>query len=321
MSLLGIIYGAAVHTRNALYDRKVFLSRRLQGPVVSIGNLSMGGSGKTPFTILLGTLLKGKGIKFDVLSRGYGRDSRGVLLVNPEGTAQTFGDEPILIARTLQVPVIVGESRYDAGIFAERKFGPQLHILDDGFQHRSLARDFDIVLFSPEDAKDTFLPAGRLREPLSALKRADAVAVSDADASQLLPSLSASLWKVKRGIALDSTPARAIAFCGIARPERFFSQLRDAGVHIAAEARFRDHHRYSSREIETLRNLRDKHQADGFITTEKDLINLGAYKGQTEPITGAKVTMELENAGHVLDTMLQVISMRVPGHEKILLNS
>ena len=175
MNPLTGLYGAATALRNTLFDRGVLSSRRLEQPVVSVGNLSVGGSGKTPFVIALGELLKARGIRFDVLSRGYGRKTRGVLVVEPDGNAADFGDEPLLIARRLGVPVIVGESRYEAGRVAERKFQPQLHILDDGFQHRSLARDFDIVLMTERDFDDRLLPSGRLREPLSSLARADAV--------------------------------------------------------------------------------------------------------------------------------------------------
>ena len=162
MNPLSTIYGGVVGARNALYDRGVFRARRLQGAVISVGNLSAGGSGKTPFVLLLGELLKARGVKFDVLSRGYGRQSSGVLLVDPAGLPQQFGDEPLLIARKLQVPVIVGEDRYEAGRFAESRFtesklGPQIHLLDDGFQHRALARDFDIVLVTPQDASDQLL--------------------------------------------------------------------------------------------------------------------------------------------------------------------
>ena len=114
----GGIYGGIVGVRNAFYDRGVLRARRLQGPVISVGNLSAGGSGKTPFVMLLGALLKARQIQFDVLSRGYGRSTRGVLLVDPAGLPPQFGDEPLLIARRLQVPVIVGEDRYQAGRFA-----------------------------------------------------------------------------------------------------------------------------------------------------------------------------------------------------------
>src|SRR5580700_5922137 len=157
---LSFLYGAVIGGRNALYERRILRSRALLGPVVSVGNISAGGAGKTPFVILLGELLKARGIRFDVLSRGYGRGSRGVLMVDPGGLAPEFGDEPLLIARKLQVPVIVGEDRHEAGRFAESRFGPEIHLLDDGFQHRRLARDFDIVLVTPEETRDRLLPSG-----------------------------------------------------------------------------------------------------------------------------------------------------------------
>ena len=186
--------------RNALYDRGVLRARRLDRPVVSVGNISAGGSGKTPFVMLLGELLKARGVKFDVLSRGYGRKSRGVLLVDPAGLPHEFGDEPLLIARRLRVPVIVGEDRYEAGRFAESKFGSQLHLLDDGFQHRRLARDFDIVLVTPQDATDRLLPAGRLREPLRSLNRADAVVLASGASEESFPLKGRLVWRVRRGI-------------------------------------------------------------------------------------------------------------------------
>ncbi len=175
MNPLTEIYGAVAGLRNAMFDRGLLRARRLERPVVSVGNLSTGGAGKTPFVIALGELLKARGIRFDVLSRGYRRKTRGVLVVDSCGTAADFGDEPLLMARRLGVPVIVGESRYAAGQLAEKKFESQLHILDDGFQHRSLARDFDIVLIAGPEFDDRLLPLGRLREPLSALERADAI--------------------------------------------------------------------------------------------------------------------------------------------------
>src|SRR5579862_4627597 len=115
MSFLSGIFGVGVRARNALYDRGVARSRQLQAPVVSVGNLSVGGSGKTPFVLLLGDLLKVRRVKFDILTRGYGRRTRGVARVDPGGSAQEFGDEPLLLARRLEVPVIVGEDRYEAG--------------------------------------------------------------------------------------------------------------------------------------------------------------------------------------------------------------
>jgi len=195
MNPLASIFAAGVHLRNALYDRGRLPERRLQGPTISVGNLSVGGSGKTPFVLLLGELLKTRGVKFDVLSRGYGRETRGVLLVEASGSSRDFGDEPLLIARRLGLPVVLGEDRYEAGVFAEKKFGPQFHILDDGFQHRALARDFDIVLVTPDDARDRLLPAGRLREPVTSLRRADAVVLSSGASPQVFPVAGKLVWR------------------------------------------------------------------------------------------------------------------------------
>lgn len=313
MNPLASIYGGVVGTRNALYERRVLRSRRLQGPVVSVGNLSAGGSGKTPFVILLGELLKTRGVKFDVLSRGYGRESRGVLLVDPGGFAQQFGDEPLLIARKLQVPVIVGEDRFAAGRFAESRFGAQLHLLDDGFQHRALAREFDIVLVTPQDATDRLLPAGRLREPLRSLSRADAVVLSSGAAAESFPLERKLVWRVRRGIRPQNVPPRPIVFCGIARPQNFVLQLRAANIDPVAEAFYRDHHAYSEKDVRELLELKDRSEAGGFVTTEKDAVNLGPYLSAFEPLSVVPIRMELADAANVLDTILLKIGERKQG--------
>ncbi len=313
MNPLSAIYGAVVGARNELYDRAIWLPRRLEGGVISVGNLSAGGAGKTPFVMLLGELLKAHGVKFDVLSRGYGRASRGVLLVDPGGLPRQFGDEPLLIARRLEVPVIVGEDRYEAGRFAEGKFGPQLHLLDDGFQHRALARDFDIVLVTPQDATDRLLPAGRLREPLHALGRADAVVLTSGAAAESFPLEGKMLWRVRRGIVPRNVPPRPVVFCGIARPQNFVLQLRAANIEPAAEAFYRDHHAYTVSDISELLALKKRSEAGGFVTTEKDAVNLGAHFSALEPLSVVPVKMELTDAANALDTMLRVIAERKRG--------
>ena len=310
MNPLSTIYGGVVATRNALYDRGLLPARHLQGPVVSIGNLSAGGSGKTPFVMVLGELLKARGVQFDVLSRGYGRESRGVLLVEPAGLPQQFGDEPLLIARKLQVPVIVGEDRYAAGAFAESRFGPQLHLLDDGFQHRALARDFDVVLVTPQDAKDRLLPAGRLRESLPALRRADAIVLASGASSDSFPLVGKLVWRVRRGIHPQNVPPRPVVFCGIARPQNFVLQLRAASIEPVAEAFYRDHHAYSEKDVRELLDLKQRSEAGGFVTTEKDAVNLGPYLSALEPLTVVPVRMELADAANALDTMLRRIEER-----------
>ncbi|MGA9805928.1 MAG: tetraacyldisaccharide 4'-kinase [Terriglobales bacterium] len=307
MNPLTGLYGAATALRNTLFDRGVLPSRRLERPVVSVGNLSAGGSGKTPFVIALGEMLKARGIPFDVLSRGYGRKTRGVLIIGTGGNAADFGDEPLLIARRLGVPVIVGESRYEAGRVAERKFQPQLHILDDGFQHRSLVRDFDIVLMTERDFDDRLLPSGRLREPLSSLRRADAI-VLPAGLAVDHPALRRKLiWRIERELVLPSLPSAPVVFCGIARPEQFFAQVRAAGITPAAEVIFRDHHAYDRDDIQALIGARRDLQAGGFLTTEKDAINLGPEQCCLEPLAIAELRLTLDRPTDVMD----VISARI----------
>jgi tetraacyldisaccharide 4'-kinase len=311
---LSVIYGGVVGARNSFYDRGWLPSRTLEGPVISVGNLSTGGSGKTPFVILLGELLKARGIPFDVLSRGYGRKTRGVLVVDPGGLPQDFGDEPLLIARRLQAPVVVGEDRYAAGRLAESRFGAQIHLLDDGFQHRGLARDFDIVLVTPDDARDRLLPAGRLREPLRCLQRADAAVLTSGASAELFPLEGKTVWRVRRGIVTgnlpQNIPARPVVFCGIARPQNFLLQLRAAGIDSVAEAFYRDHHCYTERDVRDLVELRQRSEAGGFVTTEKDAINLGGYLAALAPLAVVPVKMELGDAANAVDTMLRVIEER-----------
>jgi len=310
---LSLLYGAVVGGRNALYERGILRSRALQGPVVSVGNISAGGSGKTPFVILLGELLKARGIRFDVLSRGYGRGTRGVLLVDPGGMPREFGDEPLLLARRLQVPVVVGEDRYEAGVFAEARFGPQMHLLDDGFQHRGLARDFDIVLVTPEDERDSLLPSGRLRESLGALQRADAVVLTSGATAASFPLAGKTVWRLRRGMVAKDVPARPVVFCGIARPKNFLLQLRAAGIDPIAEAFFRDHHAYSEKDVRDLLRLKEQSEAGGFVTTEKDAVNLGGYLEALGPLAVVPVKMELADAANAVDTMLLVIEERRRG--------
>ena len=318
MNPLTELYGAVTSLRNTLFDRGVLSSRRLEQPVVSVGNLSVGGSGKTPFVIALGELLKARDIRFDVLSRGYGRKTRGVLVVESDGKASDFGDEPLLIARRLGVPVVVGESRYEAGRVAERKFQSQLHILDDGFQHRSLARDFDIVMVTERDVFDKLLPSGRLREPLPSLARADAIVLPRGLPLESRMLARKLFWRIERELLLTNPPSRPVVFCGIARPEQFFTQVRAAGITPAAEIIFRDHHAYDLDDIQALIRASRDSQADGFLTTEKDAINLGAIQQLgpnqygLDPLAVAQLKLMIDHPTDVVDAILARITERTP---------
>ncbi|MFZ3341281.1 MAG: tetraacyldisaccharide 4'-kinase [Terriglobales bacterium] len=310
MNPLTGIYGAVSGLRNNLFDYGVLRSYRLALPVVSVGNLSTGGSGKTPFVVALGEQLKARGLPFDVLSRGYRRQTHGIRVVDPDGSAADFGDEPLLISCKLKVPVIVGESRYRAGLLAEQKFDLQLHILDDGFQHRSLARDFDIVLMTGDEFTDRLLPLGRLREPLSSLARVDAVVLPSGQLADHQALRGKLVWRMKRQFALLDASPSPVVFCGIARPEQFFAQVRATGIAPAAEIVFRDHHSYGRRDIDRLQAMKEELGAGGFVTTEKDAVNLGRFEPELRPLALAALKVTLDNANEVVDTILARIGKR-----------
>ena len=244
-----------------------------------------------------------------------GRGSTEIAVVDPLGSPERFGDEPLLIARQLNVPVIVGPDRYRAGLLAEEKFSPRLHLLDDGFQHRRLHRDFDLVLLPEKDLNDRLLPAGRLREPLSSLRRADAIVLFEpVDIPRLyrrIPaSLRARIFKSRRVVTLEWPPRKVVAFCAIARPRQFFDALRELGQTIASERAFRDHHRYTQADIDLLLQLKQNTGAGLFITTEKDRINLGPLAAQLQPLLAARLEIALQAPEQALAFILETLEQR-----------
>jgi tetraacyldisaccharide 4'-kinase len=308
---LELLYRSLVRARNARFDRTP--PQRLGWPVISIGNLSVGGAGKTPLAICLAKLLQREGLHPDVLSRGYGRSSHTVERVDSAGSAERFGDEPLLIAQATGVPVYVGSNRYEAGQLAERELQPPgIHLLDDGFQHRQLARSLDIVLMHRSDVKQRLLPRGRLREPLASLRRADVVVLrrEDAELETALSSYVSSechFWRVRRTLALKIPAERAVAFCAIARPREFFDGLIAAGAGLAEQISFRDHHRYRAEDIERLAKLGRRVGCDAFVITAKDEVKLDpamrARLNAVAPLSTAELTVELEDERAALDLM------------------
>jgi tetraacyldisaccharide 4'-kinase len=313
MNPLSALYSSVVSARNALYDRDILKARKLSWPVISVGNISVGGSGKTPFVITLGSLLGERGIAVDVLSRGYGRSSTGVLSVHEDGMPESFGDEPLLIARKLHCPVFVASRRYAAGRLAERARAgaalPPMHLLDDGFQHRQLYPDFSIVLINDDDLQDSLLPVGRLREPVASLARADAVVVSQTFPVGHLPIGKFQIWRARRRSNIPSLQAPVVAFCGIARPQRFFDDLRQYGLDVRAEFNFPDHHRYSPADVAKLFAAKLKMHGAHLVTTEKDAINLGPHFEELSPVV-IPLEVELQDADSCLNHMLKVIAER-----------
>lgn len=281
--------------------------RRLAAPVISVGSCSAGGAGKTPVVMLLAEVLATEGLQVAVLSRGYGRRSKAVERVQPEGEAARFGDEPLMLARQSEAAVYVGADRYAAGLLAEREMrsgGPMVFVLDDGFQHRRLERALDLVLLTAEDVRDALLPTGNLREPLSAVRRADVVVLREEEpglarvvAEICRRRAMPAVWVIRRRLVVRdgaALPKRALAFCGIARPEGFSTMLAGMGCVPVGLAAFRDHHAYRAADMERLVRMAAESEADGFVTTEKDAVKLTAAMRDRLRGAGGLVVVGLE---------------------------
>jgi tetraacyldisaccharide 4'-kinase len=309
------LYAAGVALRELRLKHGWEPVQRLRWPVISIGNLSAGGSGKTPLTIALARALTQRGFHVDVLSRGYGRLTQNPARVDPDGGAEEFGDEPLLIARKAGVPVYVGALRYRAGLLAETAQpdlnGPTVHLLDDGFQHRQLYRDIDILLVNREDWQDNLLPAGNLREPFKAAHRATVLAIP-ADDSKFGGKVKAwgwqgPVWRLRRKMEVPDIDGPVLAFCGIAWPEQFFVGLEGAGLNLGARIAFPDHHRYTSRDLDRLESAARKSGATTLITTEKDLVRLGKLSAVLPTSLALKTVglrIEIENQNEAMDWLL-----------------
>jgi tetraacyldisaccharide 4'-kinase len=326
-------YAMAARLKNYVYDRRWLQPQELSWPVISIGNLSVGGTGKTPLVLLLADRLSQRGWTVDVLSRGYGRSRQIVAHVDPAGTPEEFGDEPLMMARH-GLSVYVGANRYDPGQLAEKESESAslpsrgLHILDDGFQHRKLARQVDIVLLQRADLEGQLLPAGRLREPLGGLRRADICVLRAEDAGMTEPVLrlmgsrrhtdSTSVWVVERTTLLPSPPDSipgVLAFCAIGDSTGFFNGLQQAGVALQSTIAFRDHHIYNPNDIDDLQAAARRHAAKCFVTTEKDSMRLPpALRVELEkqgPLLIAGLEVSLQQEKHCLDGLEALLQERL----------
>lgn len=306
------IYAAGLALKNRRYHGDKSQARQLNYPVLSVGNLSVGGAGKTPVVIRLVELAREQNIPADVLSRGYKRSSQQTERVPPEGPAARYGDEPLLIAQQTGAPVYVGASRYQAGRLAEREIpGPRLHILDDGFQHRQLARALDVVVLHASDFHEFLLPAGRLREPLSALRRAHILVLREEDRaleSELRRrNLNQPIWIMRRELAAPPSCKSVIAFCGIARPGEFFQSLADSGITLSARTAFPDHHTFTDADITHLLELQQRHPVRTFLTTGKDAVRLSPeQRARLEAVATlrtAQLRVQFEDESSVRDCL------------------
>jgi tetraacyldisaccharide 4'-kinase len=291
--------------------------RWLRRPVISVGNLSVGGSGKTPVVELLARRLQTSGRRPAVLSRGYGRADAvdGAVVVN-DGTRicadlAGAGDEPTMLARNLPgIVVIVCPDRYLGGSLAERRFACDVHVLDDGFQHVQLGRDVDLLLAGDEDMnRPRVLPAGRLREPLDAARHADALLWTGpaGDPGTAASRLGVPVYfEVRRAagrlhaaFAGEPPPAaaRVVGLAAIARPRQFLDGLRTSGFDVASELIWPDHHRYSRGDVEHVRRAVAATGAAAVITTEKDLVRLAPLGPLPFSLAWQRLEVRIEPAG------------------------
>jgi len=295
MRPLAGLYGLAIERRNRRYETGVSPVYRLDCPVISVGNIVVGGTGKTPTVLFMVRWLQLQGKKVCVLSRGYRRRSKGMVVVADGEKIRTgveeAGDEPMLLAQQLPGAIVVVDSdRVRGGRWALQNFKPDIFVLDDGFQHRRLHRDLDIVTFKEENdlGNGWLLPAGPLREPLKALARAgllwfngaariprQAFPAGQPDPPQIRAQFRVTSCRNSAGDQLDLTPGvRAVLFCGLAKPQGVLTTALGMGLDVVRFFRYRDHHNYRQRDIHELEQAREHFRADVIITTDKDWVKI-----------------------------------------------
>lgn len=337
---LSALYGAAVRARLALYRAGALAPQGVGVPVVSVGNLTAGGTGKTPLVGWLARALAVEGRRVCVLTRGYRRADEGRRVVVSDGVrvladARAGGDEPRLLAEQLlgAAAVVSDADRVAAARWAREALGSNAFVLDDGFQHLRMARDLDVVTIDATDpwGGGRLLPAGLLREPRAGLRRADCVIITRADLAADVESLRAEAARLsggrvpvltsrlrtravsplagvdgRNGPARGSVPQPAAAFCAVGNPRAFFAHLRGDGHELCHERAFPDHHAYSQSDIDNLTRGAESRGARGLLTTAKDAVKLRAMSFAL-PCYVVEVEPEIENAEVLLRLLREAI--------------
>ena len=325
---LGSLFGSLAALRVAAYRRGLLPRVRLRGPVVSVGNLGVGGSGKTPLVQRVAEMLRDEGLAVAVLSRGYRGRFRGEALVVSDGASvladvEEAGDEPVMLAKALPgVVVAVGRRRDAVGRAVEARFGRRVHVLDDGFQHLRLERDLDLLCLDVRDLEDWPLPAGRLREFPSAADRADLVLLTRLEAAtpdgirglerRLGPGRT---FRVRRRVvgwrgldgAPSSPPSRAFLLAGIARPERLETDVAGAGVSVVGRAFFADHHAWREGEVADVAARARGAGAEAVVTTAKDAVRLSRAPKLGLPLLVLEVAAEVEDEARFRARLLRAV--------------
>ena len=327
LRLVSVIYSAAMLARVFLYRTGVFKVRHLQGKVIGVGNLTLGGVGKTPAVMMIAELLVKKGHKPVILSRGYKGSLDGKTGIVSDGhvvllTSDVAGDEPVMMAERLKnIPIIVGSNRYESGKLAEKKFGAKTFILDDSFQHLALHRDLNILLFDqgrPFGNGQVF-PAGDLREPDGQISRADLIMITRCKDSQNPKELQdAQVPIFKSNLHLESFhklnsdeiidlenlgEEKILAFCGIGKPDDFFATLEKAELNVCSKKSFPDHYQFNLKDLKSLENDARNEGVKYLVTTEKDAVKLVGLD-ITIPILVAKVKMVILEGEEAFEHLL-----------------
>ncbi len=323
LSFFSSIFLFFYRLRVFIYSYRLKRKKRLEAKVISVGNLDLGGSGKTPMVLHLASEFKKKGKKVVILTRGYKRKEKRQeeLYGNLENLSwELCGDEPFLLALNLpEVPIIINKNRFEAGISAQKKYRPDLFILDDGFQHWSLERDFDLLMVDATSplSEQRLFPLGRLREPLSALRRADLIVLNQKGNNFSLeqtfnvidehnPScfVAQSFYEVSEiedftketKVELSSLRGKkTVAFSGIADNLSFEKTLKNLGMVISKHIRFSDHHSYSKKDITHIQDEGKRFKADFFCTTEKDEIKIPKKINFPAPLYVVKIRLKIKD--------------------------
>ncbi|MFH1214167.1 MAG: tetraacyldisaccharide 4'-kinase [Candidatus Neomarinimicrobiota bacterium] len=314
------LYGLITRLRNLLYDRRIFASVKMPVPVIAVGNITAGGTGKTPFVIALAEFLTGKGFRIAIITRGYHRQTKGQVIVADGqqilATSQQAGDEPYMMAQKLSGVVIIADAdRVAAAQTAVDRFACNLIIADDAFQHRRIDRDLDIVLWDRQAAPkdEALLPAGRLRESLCGLKRADFVVFTKsdeipADQQACLQSVNPHLKFFAAPLAITAVCDRSgravapadlallnvLAFCGLGNHMQFEATVRQLNLNLVTFRRFSDHHKYTESDLRHLVDEARQMQCPFLITTEKDAVNLPKTVQESDKILILKIELKLD---------------------------
>lgn len=323
-----IPYGTVVRLRAFAYAHGIFRMKRLDRPVISVGNLTVGGTGKTPAVALIARILLARGKRVAVISRGYGGSLEGETHIVSDGhkvflSAAEAGDEPVhLVTSVPGLMAVIGTDRYAAGLLAQERLSPDVFILDDGFQHLRLHRDLNILLMDCRSplGNGRMLPAGLLREPPSALKRTDLVVYTRCT-DDVAPTVHGDIPSCLAGHVLagvERLPGgklekfsvllglKGVAFAGIADPEAFFGSLRTEGVELVATVSFDDHCPYGEAEVERLVELYGRSGADYLITTGKDAVKLGSALGRLDTVYSTVLEMFLADPAP-LETAIDIV--------------